>query len=236
MKRALGSGGDVLFPTPVGGDLTFTALSAGQHRTCGILTTGVVECWGGIWLYTDATGIEYTSSNFLPVVVAQAPVLSSIAVGGFTTCGLTPSGSPFCWEGNPRGAMGNGTTVGSTVPTQVTGVGPFVQISGGLLQSCAITAAGVGYCWGDNSFGELGLPPGGLVERCGGQQLPCATRPTAVFGEQAFTMISTGFGSHTCGVTTQHNIYCWGLGLSGQRGDGTLTYAVSVPIRVATPE
>ena len=51
--------------------------------------------------------------------------------------------------------------------------------------------------------------------------LPCSKVPVAVVGRQLFTEISTGPGSHSCGVTTRGNLYCWGLGLSGQRGDGT---------------
>jgi alpha-tubulin suppressor-like RCC1 family protein len=56
-----------------------------------------------------------------------------------------------------------------------------------------------------------------------------------VIGLQRFVDISTGFGSHSCGVTTQGNLYCWGLGSSGQRGDGTSRGAVSTPLRVVEP-
>ena len=57
-----------------------------------------------------------------------------------------------------------------------------------------------------------------------------------MFGRQKFTEISAGFGSHACGVTTQGNLYCWGLGVSGQRGDGTENYATSTPTQVEEPK
>jgi alpha-tubulin suppressor-like RCC1 family protein len=75
-----------------------------------------------------------------------------------------------------------------------------------------------------------------VIERCADGTLPCSTTPLPVIGRQSFTEISTGFGSHTCGVTTRGNLYCWGLGVSGQRGDGTMLDAISTPHAVAEPK
>ena len=82
---------------------------------------------------------------------------------------------------------------------------------------------------------QLGVLPSVLVERCSVQLLPCSTIPIPVFGRQQFTEISTGFGNHTCGVTTRGNLYCWGLGVSGQRGDGTASLVATIPILVREP-
>ena len=79
----------------------------------------------------------------------------------------------------------------------------LLHVTVGIVQSCGIVTNGAGYCWGDNSFGQLGVPSARLFERCGSQQLPCSTVPVAVFGRQRFTEISTGFGSHVCGVTVR---------------------------------
>ena len=37
----------------------------------------------------------------------------------------------------------------------------------------------------------------------------------------SFWQLSTGTGSHTCGVTTDYRAYCWGFNGNGQLGDGT---------------
>lgn len=209
-------------------------VSAGQSRTCARTTTGVVYCWGAIWTQRSG-GLELSRTQLTPQLVPSAPAMAWLNVGSFTTCGADVSGFAYCWEANPRGEMGDGTQDGSTVPLRVASDLEFVQLTVGIVQVCGIDINGDGYCWGDDSFGELGFPPSAVVERCGGQVLPCATKPVAVVGRQKFVDIATGFGSHSCGVTTRGNLYCWGLGVSGQRGDGTAVGAVSTPALVVEP-
>ncbi len=210
------------------------AASAGQERTCARTTTGIVYCWGAIWTERNS-GLELSRTQLTPQLVPSAPSMAWLSVGSFTTCGADVSGFAYCWEANPRGEMGDGTQDGSTIPLRVASDLAFVQLSSGIVQTCGIDIGGTGYCWGDDSFGELGLSPSLLVERCGGQVLPCATKPVGVVGRQKFVDIETGFGSHSCGVSTHGNLYCWGLGVSGQRGDGTLSTAVSTPSLVVEP-
>lgn len=217
---------------PIGAPIA--SVSTGQGRTCARSTLGAVYCWGAVW--TSRTGgLEMTRSQATPQLVPSSPAMAWVSVGSFTTCGADASGLAYCWEGNPRGQLGNGSQDGSTVPMRVSSDLAFVQVSAGIVQSCGVTTSGAGFCWGDDSFGQLGVSPSSLIERCGGQNLPCSTVPTAVFGAQKFTEISAGFGSHVCGVTIKGNLYCWGLGVSGQRGDGTMSYATSVPIQALEP-
>jgi Alpha-tubulin suppressor and related RCC1 domain-containing proteins len=210
------------------------SVSAGQQRTCARSTLGAVYCWGATWM-SRSNGLEISRAQLTPQAVPNSPAMSWLSVGTFTTCGADVSGRAYCWEGNPRGQMGNGTQNGSTVPAPVASDLQFVQVSAGIVQSCGVVASGAGYCWGDDTFGQLGVSPSALIERCGAQNLPCATIPTPVFGAQQFKEISTGFGSHVCGVTVKGNLYCWGLGVSGQRGDGTASYATSTPILALDP-
>jgi alpha-tubulin suppressor-like RCC1 family protein len=217
---------------PIG--VPIASVSTGQQRTCARSTLGAVYCWGSIWI-SRSGGLEMSRAQSTPLLVPGSPSMSWVSVGSFTTCGADLSGVAYCWEGNPRGQLGDGTQDGSTVPKRIASELQFVQVSAGIVQSCGVTNSGAGYCWGDDTFGQLGVSPSALVDRCGGQNLPCATVPTAVFGAQKFTEISAGFGSHVCGVTVKGNLYCWGLGVSGQRGDGTTAYATSTPIQALEP-
>jgi alpha-tubulin suppressor-like RCC1 family protein len=227
----VGSGGMVRVPVPA----PVALVSAGQQRTCARTTVGTVYCWGAIWTERK-NGLEFTRAQATPQAVPDAPAMHSLSVGSFTTCGADISGFAYCWEGNPRGEMGTGTDDGSTTPKRIATNLEFLQVSAGIVQSCGVVTSGAGYCWGDDSFGQLGVSPSTLIERCGGQELACSRTPIPVFGRQKFTEISTGFGSHSCGVTVNGNLYCWGLGLSGQRGDGSANYAISTPIMVQEPK
>jgi len=208
------------------------SVSAGDGRTCARTVAGTVYCWGTIWKErTD--GLEVSRLQTTPQLVPDAPAMVWLSVGSFSTCGTDVSGFAYCWEANPRGEIGNGSHDGSTTPQRVAGTLEFVQVSAGIVQTCGVVISGAGYCWGDDSFGQIGILPSRLIERC--SSLPCTTKPVPVTGNQRFTEISTGFGSHTCGVTTKGNLYCWGLGISGQRGDATISGAISTPLRVVEP-
>jgi alpha-tubulin suppressor-like RCC1 family protein len=210
------------------------SVSAGQERTCARTVTNVVYCWGTAW--TDREdGWEMTRSQTTPELLANAPALGTLSVGGFTTCGADANGQAYCWEANPRGEMGDGTQTGSVTPLRVS-VGVDLQhVSSGTVQSCGVATDGAGYCWGDDSFDELGVAPSLLIDRCDVQNVVCSTVPVPVSGGHTFTQISTGLGSHSCGVTTDANVLCWGLGLSGQRGDGTTTYVSPTPTPIVAP-
>ena len=217
-------------PTPVLTTAHFVEVSAGQGRSCGRTTDGSVLCWGAIWEFRQA-GLEFTRAQLTPQAVPGAPTLSALSVGVFTTCGIA-SGAAVCWEANPHGEMGNGTTDGSTTPLPVSGGLMFQAVSNGIVQTCGVTVDGAAYCWGDDSFGELGVSSSALGGRCSSQQLPCSTTPVRVPGWRQFSSISTGLGNHVCGVTTHTNIYCWGLGSLGQLGFGRLLGATSQALRV----
>jgi alpha-tubulin suppressor-like RCC1 family protein len=218
----------VTVPAPV------ASVSSGWERTCARTTTGAVYCWGAVWTSRE-NGFEITRTQSSPQLVPGAPGMAWVTVGTFTTCGADVSGFAYCWEANPRGEMGTGTEAGSMTPQRVATNLEFVQLSAGIVQTCGVVISGAGYCWGDDSFGQIGVSPSVLVERCDSQQGPCSTTPVRVVGRQQFTEISTGFGSHTCGVTIKGNLYCWGLGVSGQRGDGRGVTATSLPTLVAEP-
>ncbi len=209
-------------------------VSSGESRTCARTTVGTLYCWGAIWTGRQA-GQETTRPQSTPQLVPSAPAMAWVSVGSGTTCGVDATGTAYCWEANPHAQMGTGTLDGSTVPVPVASDLGFVQVSTGLANSCGIATTGAGYCWGDDSYGQLGVPPSALDDTCGDQALTCARTPVAVFGRQRFTEISTGFGNHVCGVTTNGNLYCWGAGASGQRGDGSAAVAISVPLQVAQP-
>jgi alpha-tubulin suppressor-like RCC1 family protein len=233
-RGQLGNGSFISSSEPgrVSLDLPVASVTTGQQRTCARTTGGAVYCWGATWMSRES-GLEVSRAQTTPELVSGAPAMSSLSVGAFTTCGVDASGFAYCWEANPRGELGDGSLDGSTVPKRIVSDLQFIQVAAGIVQSCGVVIDGSAYCWGDDTFGELGIPPTLAVDHCGGPTLPCSKVPLPVIGRRRFTEISTGLGSHTCGVTTQGNLYCWGLGVSGQRGDGTTITGISTPLKVA---
>jgi alpha-tubulin suppressor-like RCC1 family protein len=89
----------------------------------------------------------------------------------------------------------------------------FDQVSAGINHTCGITTDSQLYCWGLNFNGELG--DGTTTTRL---------RPVAVGGALRFRLVSANVGiggGHTCGITTDYRLYCWGYNAIGQLGDGT---------------
>ncbi|OYV63896.1 MAG: hypothetical protein B7Z72_14115 [Gemmatimonadetes bacterium 21-71-4] len=218
-------------PTPVASSQRFAGISAGQQRTCARTVGGAVFCWGNVWLYREG-GFEYSRLQATPEAVPGALGYGGISVGTFTTCGVAGQAA-YCWEANPHGEMGDGTTDGSTTPTPVVGGLQFTQVSAGIIQTCGVTVDQRAYCWGNDSFGQLGVSPSTLSSRCGGPTLACSEVPVRVIGWRAFVSVQTGLGNHACGLTADSNIYCWGLGQSGQLGFGGRVSATSQPLRVS---
>ena len=104
--------------------------------------------------------------------------------------------------------------------------------------SCGLTRDGRAYCWGENATGNLGTAE--ITDRCEEpvRSIPvehqrdaiyrvvfsCSTTPVEVGGGHRFTQLST-YALHTCGVTTDGDVYCWGANDSGQAGSGDFATA-----------
>src|SRR5881396_2656534 len=141
-------------------------------------------------------------------------------LGGDHTCGVTPSGTAYCWGWNQDGQLGDGTRVDRRTPVPVAapaGVG-FAAVSLGGWHTCGVTLGGTAYCWGHNAYGQLG--DGTDTSRT----IPVAVSVPAGL---SFAAVSAGF-YHTCGLATTRAAYCWAV--------ATADSAARAPTPVATPE
>lgn len=77
----------------------------------------------------------------------------------------------------------------------------------GSRHACGLTTSGVAYCWGSNEYGQIG------DGTYGGSRNLAVKVPT----EFTFTSLTAGT-SHTCGVASTGEAYCWGSNDRGQAG------------------
>lgn len=142
-------------PVAVIGGHHFSAIAAGP-TTCGLELNGGVYCWG--WNGEGELGLGFadTLPHGTPTLVLGGHSYTQIAVGGTHACGLTGTGTAYCWGSNTWGQLGTGDQTASAVPVAVTGGLAFVAIAAGQSSSCGLTAAHNIWCWGANFEGEIG--------------------------------------------------------------------------------
>jgi alpha-tubulin suppressor-like RCC1 family protein len=102
----------------------FTQISAGGDHVCALTAAGDAYCWGvnssgelGVATSESCNGNSTYSliCSTQPVQPVGVPKLIGIAAGATYTCGLVADGSVYCWGGNDRGQLGNGTSVVSSM-------------------------------------------------------------------------------------------------------------------------
>ena len=247
-RSVTGVGVPVGVPIAVGSE-GFVTLSAGGDRSCGITSTGTTYCWGSGTQASDTStsptvisgppfaavsvgavetcaltpsGATYCWQGLIasPTAVDDGPNLSRLSLG--PTCGIALSGVGYCWGTNGYGNLGNGSTMGTAVPSAVSSGLTWANLTASYdNHTCGVTTSGAAYCWGLNDQGQLGLDT--IV---GPQQCvfgaPCSTTPAAVAGGLTFTTVSAG-DNHTCGLTATGAAYCWGQNTYGQLGIGSTT-------------
>ena len=187
----------------------FTAVSAGNHHTCGLTTLGGVKCWGHNAY--GQLGDNSTTQRLTPVSVSGLTSgVTAVAAGSNHTCALTAGGGVKCWGNNLSGQLGDGTTTNRTTPVDVSGLtSGVIAISAGESHTCALTTTGGVKCWGYNGSGQLGtgLPANSNI-------------PVQVSGLTGGVAAITAGAYHTCALLTGGGVKCWGYNIYGQLGMG----------------
>jgi alpha-tubulin suppressor-like RCC1 family protein len=216
------AGGNHVCAKPTTLYLNFRVLCMGMNFN-GELGYGPLDAqtWNPIYQHPAGFTLPVGYSDTSGVAIGEGIPVSGLATGSSHTCALDGAGGVLCWGNNSSGQLGStGPPSGHGWPTRAAVPVTLVSLAAGGAHTCGLTGAGAAYCWGSNSNGQLG---NGTI---GGMNIAAAP----VSGGITFVSLSAG-GAHTCGVTPNGAIYCWGGNASGQLGDGTQTDR-GAPVRV----
>ena len=139
-----------------------------------------------------------------------------VSAGRNHTCGLKTDGSITCW-GDPEGGR-----------TEAPAGNDFASITAGYTHTCALRTNGRAECWGRDA-GSILQPPNFNFDTLDcGLNFCCGTVGTGIGNarcwgrndegqatprmDQEFVKISAADSFHTCGLTTDDSIVCWGKG------------------------
>lgn len=125
----------------------------------------------------------------------------------------------IAWGSNVDGQLGLNSTISSTAPMLVTGLGTVVACDAGDNHSLAAAADGTVWAWGSNSYGQLG--DGTTTRRLA---------PTKVPGLSGVKDVAGG-AVHSLALKRSGTVWAWGNNTNGRLGDGTTTPSdVPVPV------
>ncbi|MTD45230.1 hypothetical protein GKE82_13250 [Conexibacter sp. W3-3-2] len=217
----------------IGGATTATTqagaakIASGTLGSCAITPQATVHCWGEGDQGQLATGStanvgDVPGSTTVQVWLGRGVVPVQVSSGSSHSCALAQGGAVYCWGRNIVGQTGDGTAAENRGDDP--GERPFrvalpdglgaKQVATGANHSCAILTDTSVACWGGNANGVLGL---GQPDD-GASHLPARVD----LGEAGAFSISSR-DRHTCVVTLQRKLLCWGANSRSQIGDGAFS-------------
>ncbi|MCL2293673.1 MAG: hypothetical protein FWC36_02240, partial [Spirochaetes bacterium] len=200
-------------------------VSAGWFHSLAVTTCGQLWAWGSNEY--GRTGLNTdTGLTLVPTRVGTASNWASVSAGWWHSHAVTTCGQLWAWGWNGAGAtgLGIGTTTATTTPTRVGTASNWAQVSAGREHSLAVTTNGQLWAWGLNDAGRTGL---------GINDWSTTLVPTRVGTASNWASVSAG-DEHSLAVTTNGQLYAWGLNTHGRTGLGIsgVGSSTNVPTRV----
>lgn len=205
------------------------SVAAGGNYTCAKMSGGEVYCWGTM------TGPTRTAPERLVRLLPDGTttdftITGHIAGGSHHACAVESSvGKPVCWGYNHFGELGNNTLTARDTAAAAEAFGSGITLLGlgnvvvGEYHSCGLDSATGSrlYCWGQTYYGNGGGLETRLYPETAGRVGSYYNNSTAI------TAVAAG-SAFTCALlATSGDVQCWGLGTTGQIGNGGTSNALT---------
>lgn len=194
---------------------SFMQLDGGYEFSVGLTNSHVLYFWGE---NPRTSAVHYTPIQFSDTNFTQ------VCAGYYFVLALSDSGSLYGFGTNAYGQLGTGNTTAIDSISEISTGISFVQIACGFSHSFGLTSDGTLYSWGysDNfQLGRIASPPANY-----------SPAPITNFSLKFKQVATESISQHSCGVSVDDRIYCWGrLGqLDARVGNGNqLSAPVFVP-------
>jgi alpha-tubulin suppressor-like RCC1 family protein len=201
----------------------FSSLAIGRVHACGVVTPGQVICWGG-----DQWGQAGEDPNTALYLQGTKEVMFAMNSGIYTgasrvsaqgdfTCADMTAGTVQCFGIDVDGELGNGVNAFSFAPVSVGGGAALHGVAAGARHACAIDANSEAWCWGYNYYGQVGNGVSSYSTTGVQKVLGVSTGYQTNGATIKFSKLAAG-AQHTCGISADNHIYCWGSNYSRQLG------------------
>eukprot|EP01083_Nonionella_stella_P183247 661679_1 len=237
---------DKLLEVDLGSSFIPIQIVAGYTHTCA-LSISNAKCWGynsrGQLGYDDGIdrgdGTNEMGDNLPNIALGSSFTPTQIVAAFYHTCALSTDNKVKCWGENFYGQLGyedqvdrgdlmGSNEMGDSLPNIDLGSGfTPTQIMVGEYHTCALSSSNKVKCWGKNNYGQLGY--GDMNDRGDGPDEMGNNLLDVDLGSSFIPIQIMGGSYHTCALSMNHKIKCWGRNNFGQlgyedvqnRGDGS---------------
>jgi len=216
-------------PTQVLGLSGVLTVTGGYNFSLALMPDHTLRAWGCNTNGELGNG-TYTSTS-VPVAVTGLSSVSQVSAGWKHVVALKSDGTVWTWGQNVNGQLGNGitSTLGVSVPTQVSGLSNVIAVSGGDCHTAALKSDGTVWTWGCNNStghaaGNFELGDGTNIER---------HSPVQVVGLSNVIAIAAR-DYHNYAIKSDGTVWAWGWNINGQLGDNT-TVDRNIPVQIQFP-
>lgn len=191
------------------------SLVSGAAHACVISHSQKLFCWGAndegqLGVGTSDGGVSTFEPQPSPVLVDAGP-WTSIGAGTSHSCGVKTDGSVWCWGRNAERQVGDVDDQRLNAPRRVNTDHSWSSVVAGQTHSCALRQDGSMWCWGSDTTDTSGYPLG----HDSGWTLPTPSRLGDKRWKASFTR-----AFHSCAVSNDDELACWGRNEEGQLGAG----------------